>query len=778
MDSQPSTSSTSEAVFQEPLCRWNCSDEKWHRGCYYLYHNYREWTILKNVPCISFHNVFMEYKWLEAMTLAERVNETAKSIRRYMLNDLKEMYFYRSLQIVQSAALKNIEFHDIQPLLPPFNCFKWFNFVVPHIDELQNLFQRAYPIYRQYGENVEHRSIPQDHVNLYVAAEYIIDGIARKGKPPQCQVLLDIINDNGDFPRLLTTKRGQVYISDLLHWMAHSHNSFRLPVMTDYDFALVHPQHKVLQCVVPLMTPFHGLAAAYKDFDYILGTEGTVNDEIRTLIKVMKTYSPKDEFFLKANSYIELLQRCLHQAGMQIAHDMFKRENMQCQCGAHFPAYSEPSYRTVRDLFKGIKYVLRDTPYPLLPEHNRDAEVDRTLIKDIGSVYEDAIKKYDVDGFEQQTFKAAGLIDTARILADPNNLPILPLPTPASWKKAWGNDKYVMYALDKMTFPAPDTKAAAVDIAVGKQFERMQRLIQEAKLKLGDVDNDDVDPEDSTSQRGEEPDPKDVEDEFEEVPEQVVEEILPAKEIPKASSSSSSSTSSSSSSSSSNSSYSSDGRSIKSAKSMENKDSKQRAKKYNALMGEEVNVNDLKESIWNYSKMDISDIKTKDTEETEPKEKNAEHLTSTPAKSDDVPTKPRIKLSLDLKQKEKIVIPENKHDKKNKSQEIKGADKSVLEQEFPVPQHSAPRNKRKTTSNGNEGNVKKAKTNVDFKKHTAASRVYNIDYSKVRQDYVLPISGFAAPSVVEEDIDDDSRTVIGPVTRSSLRTRGGSKRHH
>ncbi|KAL7307632.1 hypothetical protein TKK_0000320 [Trichogramma kaykai] len=175
MDSQQSTSCTREVVFQDPTTKWAYSDEKWHRGCYYLYHNYRDWTLLNSVPCIAFHNVFMEYEWLEAISPnADRLNETAKSIRRYMLQDETDGFFFKSLRLVQSAALKNIDFHDIQPLLPPRNYWNWYCFVLPHIDELRELYAKAYPIYREYGPDVEHRSIPPEDVELYVAAEYIL----------------------------------------------------------------------------------------------------------------------------------------------------------------------------------------------------------------------------------------------------------------------------------------------------------------------------------------------------------------------------------------------------------------------------------------------------------------------------------------------------------------------------------------------------------------------------------------------------------------------------
>ncbi|CAB0028101.1 unnamed protein product, partial [Trichogramma brassicae] len=93
-----------EAVFQDPNTKWAYSDEKWHRGCYYLYHNYRDWSILKNnVPCITFHNVFMEHQWLSAISVhSDRVNENAKSIRKHMLKDGDTHFFYKSLQIIQS----------------------------------------------------------------------------------------------------------------------------------------------------------------------------------------------------------------------------------------------------------------------------------------------------------------------------------------------------------------------------------------------------------------------------------------------------------------------------------------------------------------------------------------------------------------------------------------------------------------------------------------------------------------------------------------------------
>ncbi|KAL7303743.1 hypothetical protein TKK_0003875 [Trichogramma kaykai] len=109
---------------------------------------------------------------------------------------------------------------------------------------------------------------------------------------------------------------------------------------------------------------------------------------------------------------------------------------MICSCGKKFPQYSEPSFRTLRDLFKGIKYILRGTPYPLLPDHLENEEVDYSLIKDVGLVYEEVMKEYEVSGFEQQTFKAARLIDTAKCMASPDNVPILSLPTAASWKQA------------------------------------------------------------------------------------------------------------------------------------------------------------------------------------------------------------------------------------------------------------------------------------------------------------------------------------------------------
>ncbi|KAL7303744.1 hypothetical protein TKK_0003876 [Trichogramma kaykai] len=144
---------------------------------------------------------------------------------------------------------------------------------------------------------------------MYRIAEYIVEGGARKHKTFPPHDLNILINNGEDYGPLLDTTRGRVYISDLLHWMAHEHNSFRLPVMRSEDFALVNPIYKVLQCVVPLMTPFHGLAAAYKNFDYVLNEQCPMKDDILALIKAMKTYSPKDEFFLKANSYIELLQR-------------------------------------------------------------------------------------------------------------------------------------------------------------------------------------------------------------------------------------------------------------------------------------------------------------------------------------------------------------------------------------------------------------------------------------------------------------------------------------
>ncbi|CAB0043019.1 unnamed protein product [Trichogramma brassicae] len=100
-----------EAVFQDPNTKWAYSDEKWHRGCYYLYHNYRDWSILKNnVPCITFHNVFMEHQWLSAISVhSDRVNENAKSIRKHMLKDGDTHFFYKSLQIIQSIFEKRVK---------------------------------------------------------------------------------------------------------------------------------------------------------------------------------------------------------------------------------------------------------------------------------------------------------------------------------------------------------------------------------------------------------------------------------------------------------------------------------------------------------------------------------------------------------------------------------------------------------------------------------------------------------------------------------------------
>uniref|UniRef100_A0ABD2WY95 Uncharacterized protein n=1 Tax=Trichogramma kaykai TaxID=54128 RepID=A0ABD2WY95_9HYME len=86
----------------------------------------------------------------------------------------------------------------------------------------------------------------------------------------------------------------------------------------------------------------------------------------------------------------------------------------------------------MRDLFKGIKYIFRGTPHPLLPDHLENEKVDHRLIRDVGSVYEQAMSKYEVSNFEQQTFKAAGLIDAARCLANSDNVPILPPILPSS----------------------------------------------------------------------------------------------------------------------------------------------------------------------------------------------------------------------------------------------------------------------------------------------------------------------------------------------------------
>uniref|UniRef100_A0ABD2W7G6 Uncharacterized protein n=1 Tax=Trichogramma kaykai TaxID=54128 RepID=A0ABD2W7G6_9HYME len=625
---------------------------------------------------------------------------------------------------------------------------------------------------------------------------------------------MDIINDKEDFTRLLTTKRGQVYVCDLLHWMAHEHNTFRLPVMTIDDFALIHPQYKVLQCVVPLMTPFHGLAAAYKDFDYVIDNVPQ-KDDILALIKVLKTYSPKDEFFLKANSYIELLQRCLHQAGVQMAFDMYKRENMYCSCGMKFPDYSE-------------RYEI--------------------FLKDIGLVYEEAMKKYEIGGFEQQTFKAAGLIDAARSIASKNNVPILPKSTPASWKQAWANDKNVMFALEKMTFPAPQCNKSAADLTVGKQFERMQRLIEEAKRKNCDNDDDDVEPADSTSQNGDGGDEKEVDDDDgSEAEESVVDDD---KKKTNSSSGSSSSSGGSSSSSSSSSGANSSNKSTISTKTDSGKDklSKQTsdntlqverpieeektvaanhaeqlhqsmipvvqdivqkreqsaknvlthidstlnvskdhstkseqdlqsslAEQFTVLTGEAVDVNELQQSIWDDSANDLSAINYKPDNGQQSKAIHMEKATSTPQKSEDADLlKPRIKLSLDLKKK--ISVPDKAPGKKNKSQEIKTAEKRVVENEFIKPQQEAPETKRKATTTDTASNAKKAKINIDFKSHTAASRVYNIDWSKVKYDTIQPTSGFGAPSVVESDINGETQNVVGMVTRSGIKTRGGSKK--
>ncbi|CAB0043021.1 unnamed protein product [Trichogramma brassicae] len=284
-----------KAIFQSAGTPWNYSDEKWHRGCYFLYHNFRDWTVRRTVPCITFNHIFTEYMWLQAISPnSERLNENAKSIRRHMLLDRERLFFYKSFEIIQS----------------------------------------------------------------------------------------------------------------------------------------------------------------------------------------------------------------LHQAGWQLSYDIMKRENMKCRCGRAFPPYSEPSFQTIRDLFKGIKYILRGTPYPLVPEHREDDEVDRQLLTDIGEVYEQTLRKYEVKGFEQSTFKAAGLIDIAMGEANEEHQPTVPLPTPASWKQAWSSDQHVMYALDKMTFPAmPPSKPIAVDTAIDKQFTRFLRLLEESKSeedndKEVSHQDDEIEPED------------------------------------------------------------------------------------------------------------------------------------------------------------------------------------------------------------------------------------------------------------------------------------------
>ncbi|KAL7299466.1 hypothetical protein TKK_0007706 [Trichogramma kaykai] len=289
---------------------WNYSDEKWHRGCYYLYHNFRDWTIRDNIPCLTFNHIFTEYMWLQAISpTSDRSNENAKSIRKYMMLDKDKLFFYKSFERIQNAALKNIPFNEIQPLLPPWNCWEWFNFVLPHYDEIVDLYNEAYPVYRKYGENVDHRAIIEEEREMYCVAEYIIEEHIRKGKQKPPSALSTLINNGENFKRLVNTLRGRIYMSDLLHWIAHDHNCFRMPNMTKEELALYHPHYKVLTCVAPLMSPFHGLAAAYENFDYIV-ENSPMKDDVVAFTKILKTYSPKDEFFLKANSYIELLQRC------------------------------------------------------------------------------------------------------------------------------------------------------------------------------------------------------------------------------------------------------------------------------------------------------------------------------------------------------------------------------------------------------------------------------------------------------------------------------------
>uniref|UniRef100_A0ABD2WYI8 Tyr recombinase domain-containing protein n=1 Tax=Trichogramma kaykai TaxID=54128 RepID=A0ABD2WYI8_9HYME len=138
------------------------------------------------------------------------------------------------------AVLKNIHFHEIQPLLPPLNCWNWFQFVLPHVDEIRALYQEAYLGDKKYGCNVEHRSFPAEDLDMYCIAEYILEGGERNSKRQPPQSLSTLINDGPDFGRLLVTTRLRVYIAELLHWMAHDQNCFRSPIMRSEDFALIH----------------------------------------------------------------------------------------------------------------------------------------------------------------------------------------------------------------------------------------------------------------------------------------------------------------------------------------------------------------------------------------------------------------------------------------------------------------------------------------------------------------------------------------------------------
>uniref|UniRef100_A0ABD2WB69 PWWP domain-containing protein n=1 Tax=Trichogramma kaykai TaxID=54128 RepID=A0ABD2WB69_9HYME len=211
-----------------------------------------------------------------------------------------------------------------------------------------------------------------------------------------------------------------------------------IPVITDPELQLHNGSYSVLKTVVPLTKTFHGLADAYDNFSWI-ASNNVIKEDIQAIIKHLKIYSPKDSYFLKANSYIELLQQCLHQCGMQLCHDLYKRENAHCNCGAKFPPYSGASYRASRDLFKSVKHLLRDTPYPIIPRFNEtsDTVVDRKFMEKMGEAYERAITKYAIDENKSLAFASAGLI---KIISEMSPQPMCytyDWPVPKSWKNAW-----------------------------------------------------------------------------------------------------------------------------------------------------------------------------------------------------------------------------------------------------------------------------------------------------------------------------------------------------
>ncbi|KAL7290796.1 hypothetical protein TKK_0015540 [Trichogramma kaykai] len=213
---------------------------------------------------------------------------------------------------------------------------------------------------------------------------------------------------------------------------------WRIPVITDPELQLHNGSYSVLKTVVPLTKTFHGLADAYDNFSWI-ASNNVIKEDIQAIIKHLKIYSPKDSYFLKANSYIELLQQCLHQCGMQLCHDLYKRENAHCNCGAKFPPYSGASYRASRDLFKSVKHLLRDTPYPIIPRFNEtsDTVVDRKFMEKMGEAYERAITKYAIDENKSLAFASAGLI---KIISEMSPQPMCytyDWPVPKSWKNAW-----------------------------------------------------------------------------------------------------------------------------------------------------------------------------------------------------------------------------------------------------------------------------------------------------------------------------------------------------